>query len=54
MGWLQLVESIKLYVSFAEEPYKRGDILQKETYNFIDLTDRSHPIRVGLMTPTFG
>jgi len=29
MGWLQLVGSIKLYVSFAKEPYKRDDILQK-------------------------
>jgi len=29
MGWLWLVGSIKLYVSFAKEPYKRADILQK-------------------------
>jgi len=29
MGWLQLVVSIQLYVSFAKEPYKRDDILQK-------------------------
>jgi len=29
MGWLRLVGSIKLYVSFAKEPYKRDDILQK-------------------------
>jgi len=29
MGWLQLVGSIKLSVSFAKEPYKRDDILQK-------------------------
>ena len=28
-GWLRLVGSIKLYVSFAKEPYKRDDILQK-------------------------
>ena len=28
-GWLRLVRSIKLYVSFAKEPYKRDDILQK-------------------------
>jgi len=28
-GWLGLVESIKLQVSFAKEPYKRDDILQK-------------------------
>ena len=29
MGWLQLVGSIKLYVSFAKETYERGHILQK-------------------------
>jgi len=29
MGWLQLVGSLKLYVSFAKEHYKRDDILQK-------------------------
>jgi len=29
MGWLRLVSSFKLYVSFAKEPYKRDDILQK-------------------------
>jgi len=29
MGWLRLVGSLKLYVSFAKEPYKRGHILQK-------------------------
>jgi len=29
MGWLWLVGSNKLYVSFAKEPYNRDDILQK-------------------------
>ena len=29
MGWLRCVGSIKLYVSFAKEPYKRDNILQK-------------------------
>jgi len=29
MGWLQLVGSIKLQVSFAKEPYKRDYILHK-------------------------
>jgi len=29
MGWLRLVGSFKLLVSFAKEPYKRDDILQK-------------------------
>jgi len=30
MGWLRWVGSSKLYVSFAKEPYKRDDILQKK------------------------
>jgi len=29
MGWLRLVGSLKLQVSFAKEPYKRDDILKK-------------------------
>jgi len=29
MGWLRLVGSLKLHVSFAKEPYKRDDILRK-------------------------
>jgi len=29
MGWLQLVGSIIFFVSFAKEPYKRDNILQK-------------------------
>ena len=29
MGWLRLVGSFKLYVSFAKDPYKRDYILQK-------------------------
>ena len=29
MGWLRLVGSLKLLVSFAKEPYKTDDILQK-------------------------
>jgi len=29
MGWLRLVGSLKIYVSFAKEPYKRDDILKK-------------------------
>jgi len=31
-------------VSFAEEPYKRDYILLKETYDFKEPTNRSHPI----------
>ena len=30
MGWLQLVDSLKLQVSFAKEPYKRDYILHKK------------------------
>jgi len=30
MWWLRLVGSLKSYVCFAKEPYKRGDILQKK------------------------
>ena len=29
MGWLRLVGTLKLWVSFAKESYKRDDILQK-------------------------
>ena len=29
MGWLRSVGSLKLWVSFAKEPYKRDYILQK-------------------------
>jgi len=29
MGWLQLVGSLKLHVSFVKEPYKKHCILQK-------------------------
>jgi len=29
MGWLRLISSLKLYASFAKEPYKRDDILRK-------------------------
>jgi len=29
MGWLRLVGSFKFQVSFAKEPHKRDDILQK-------------------------
>jgi hypothetical protein len=29
MGWLRLAGSIKLWVSFAKEPYKRDDIVQE-------------------------
>ena len=31
MGWLWLVRSIKLQISFAKEPYKRENILQERS-----------------------
>jgi len=43
MGWLQSVGALKLQVSFAKEPYKR-DYSAKETCNFKEPTNRSHPI----------
>jgi len=44
MGWLWLVGSFKLWVSFAKEPYKRDDIMQKRPIMFTKPTNRSHPI----------
>ena len=43
MGWLRLLGSLKWWV-FAKEPYKREDFLEKETCNFKEPTNRSHPI----------
>jgi len=44
MGWLRLVGSLKLQVSFAKEPYKRDYVLQKRPIIFKASTHRSHPI----------
>jgi len=47
MGWLWFIGSLKLYVSFTKEPYKRDDVLQKqieEPTNFQEPTNRSHPM----------
>ena len=44
IGWLRLVGSSKLYVSFAKEPYKRL-YSAKETYDFKEPTSRSPPIQ---------
>jgi len=51
MGWLRLVGSIKFYVSFAKEPYKRDNILQKRPIILIDPTHHSHPIWLSRMLP---
>jgi len=37
MGWLRLVGSFKLQISFAKEPYQRDDILQKRPMIFRSL-----------------
>ena len=41
MGWLRLVDSLKLLVSFAKEPFKRDNILQKRP-----IISRSHHVNV--------
>ena len=46
MGWLRLVGSLKLQVSFANEPFKRDYILQTKPIIFKEPTNRSHPIVV--------
>ena len=63
MGWLRLVGSLKLQVSFAKEPYKRDCILQKrpiilysakETYNILQkrpIILRSLPIKATPYSP---
>jgi len=40
MGWLRLVGSLKLQVSFAKEPYRRDLYSAKETYNLKEPTNR--------------
>jgi len=44
MSWLRLVGSLKIWVSFAKEPYERDLYSAKETYVFKESTNRSHPI----------
>jgi len=44
MGWLRLVGSLQLQVSFAKEPYKLDLYSAKETYELKEPTDRSHSI----------
>ena len=42
--WLHVVDSLKLQVSFAKEPYKKRRYSAKETYDFKEPTNRRHPI----------
>jgi len=44
MGWLRLVGSLKLWVSFAEYRLFKQASFTEETYNFREPTNRSHPI----------
>jgi len=43
-GWLWLVGSIKIIGLFCKRALQKRRYSAKETYNFIDPTDRSHPI----------
>jgi len=42
MRWLRLVGSLKKYVSFAKEPYKRDLYSAKETYHFEESVHSVH------------
>ena len=46
MGWPRLVGSIKLSVSFAELLSLLQGSIAKETYQFIDSANQSHPIKL--------
>jgi len=48
MGWLRLVGSLKLSVSFAKEPYERDDILQMRTIIWKSLLIEATPYTVTL------
>jgi len=55
VGWLRLVGSLKLQVSFAKEPYKRDDILQKRPLIFRSLLIVATPyvnVRFRTQAPT--
>jgi len=47
MGWLRLVGSLTFYVSFAEYSLFYRALLQKETYDFKEPSNRTHPILDG-------
>jgi len=44
IGWLRLAGSFKLWVSLAEYRLFLQGSFAKETYNFKESTDRSHPM----------
>ena len=50
LGWLQLVCSLKLYVTFAKESYKRDWILQKTQNRHVCSHRAQHDVRYGVAT----
>jgi len=48
-GWHQLVDSLKLQVSFAECSLFYRALLQIETYNFKEPINHSHPISIMIV-----
>jgi len=52
MGWLRLVGSLKLQVSFTKEPYKRDDILQKRPAILRNLLIVATPYTFWLLSGT--
>ena len=52
MGWLRLVGALKVQVSFAKEPYKRDDILQKRPIILRRLLIVATPYSDRPQTPT--
>jgi len=52
MGWLRLVDFLKLWVSFAKEPYKRNDILQKRPIVLRSLLIVATPSLIYIYTRT--
>jgi len=53
MGWLPLVGSLKLYVSFAKEPYKRDDILPKRPIILRRLLIVATPYQISMSLAVF-
>jgi len=53
MGWLRLGGSLQLYVSFAKEPYKRDDILQKRPIILRSLLIVATPYAYRVMSHIF-
>ena len=52
MGWLRLVGSSKIYVSFVKEPYKRDLYSVKETFIFKSLLIVATPCHTHTHTHT--